>query len=338
MHPAMRQVGSSLTRSAVLALTVLTGLAGLAYEVTWERYLAILLGSHAEAAAAVLGLFLGGLSLGYALFGALTRRLVARGLARWRPPRLLLAYGVVEGAVGAFALAFPVLFTGVQGLSVRIPHEAGGAGFLLDVALAALLVLPPAVLMGGTIPMLTQALARSLADATRVHAFIYAFNTAGAFVGALTTGFLLIPWLGLAGVMRTMGALHLGAGALFVALGLRRREVVDLGAGPPAPGAAPGVAPYAAVACLLGFAMMALQTTAIRLGGLAFSFAMLVAVFVLCIAVGSRHPPRAGCGPSGPRAGSPSASRRACSASARRRRTPSAGPTPSSPPGAGATR
>ena len=35
--------------------------------------------------------------------------------------------------------------------------------------------------MGGTIPMLTQALARSLADATRLHALVYAINTAGAF-------------------------------------------------------------------------------------------------------------------------------------------------------------
>ena len=49
---------------------------------------------------------------------------------------------------------------------------------------------------------------------------------------------------------------------------------------------------FAAVALLTGFAMMTLQTVLIRLGGLSFgssqfTFSMVVAVFVLCIALGS---------------------------------------------------
>ena len=69
-----------MLRRVALALTVLTGFSGLVYEVTWEKVLATLLGSHSEATAAVLGLFLGGLALGYALFGRLTRKLVERAL------------------------------------------------------------------------------------------------------------------------------------------------------------------------------------------------------------------------------------------------------------------
>jgi len=63
-----------MIRLAALLLTVLTGFAGLVYEVAWQKYLAALLGSHGEATAAVLAIFLGGLSLGYALFGRVTRR------------------------------------------------------------------------------------------------------------------------------------------------------------------------------------------------------------------------------------------------------------------------
>jgi hypothetical protein len=40
------------------------------------------------------------------------------------------------------------------------------------VALSAALIGPPAVLMGATIPFLTQALARDLEDSTRVHALV----------------------------------------------------------------------------------------------------------------------------------------------------------------------
>ena len=204
-----------------LRLTLLAGFSGLVYELTWEKVLATLLGSHSEATAAVLGLFLGGLALGYSLFGAITRRLVDRARAAGRPPRLLFFYGCVEGLIGIYALLFPSFFKLAQSVSFLIPHGGGGLSFALDVALSGLLIGPPAVLMGGTIPILTQALARSLADATRFHAFVYAFNTAGAFAGALAAGFWLVPALGLVGVLVAMGLVNLFAGATFVALGLR---------------------------------------------------------------------------------------------------------------------
>ena len=42
-----------MTRLIALLLTLLTGFTGLVYEVTWQKYLATLLGSHGEATAAV---------------------------------------------------------------------------------------------------------------------------------------------------------------------------------------------------------------------------------------------------------------------------------------------
>jgi predicted membrane-bound spermidine synthase len=282
-----------LVRGTALLLTMLTGFSGLVYEVAWQKYLATLLGSHSEATAAVLALFLGGLSVGYSLFGAVTRRVVQRGEARGEAPRLLFLYGVIEAGIGVSALLFPWLYQAVRALSLAIPHEAGGAGFALDVGLSALLVLPPAILMGGTIPILTQALSRSLADATRLHAHVYAFNTAGAFVGALAAAFVLIPWLGLTRVVLAMGVVNLFAGGIFIAFGWRRRP---LGAIQPAtddPNApVPALGLYAAVALLAGFAAMVFQTVLIRVAGLSlgssnFTFSMVVAVFVLCIALGS---------------------------------------------------
>ena len=67
-----------MARGVALFLTVLTGFSGLVYQVAWQKVLASLLGSHSEATAAVLALFLGGLSLGYALFGRVSRGLAAR--------------------------------------------------------------------------------------------------------------------------------------------------------------------------------------------------------------------------------------------------------------------
>jgi hypothetical protein len=49
-----------MLRALALLLTVATGATGLVYEVTWERMLATLLGSHAEATASVLAFFSAG--------------------------------------------------------------------------------------------------------------------------------------------------------------------------------------------------------------------------------------------------------------------------------------
>jgi predicted membrane-bound spermidine synthase len=281
-----------MTRPVALLLTALTGFSGLVYEVAWEKYLATLLGSHAEATAAVLGLFLGGLSLGYALFGRLARRAVTRAAAAGTAPRLLVAYGIVEAGIGLWVLAFPKLFDAVRALSLAVARGSAGVDFLVDVALSALLVLPPAVLMGGTIPMLTQALSRSPSDATRLHALVYGSNTAGAFAGALAAGFVLIPELGLARVMTVMGCLNLAAGGAFAGLGGRRGEAPPPVAEASGAGAGAPALAYLAVAFLSGFAMMTIQATLVRVGGLAlggshFTFSMVVAAFVLCIAVGS---------------------------------------------------
>ena len=280
-----------MIRAVALVLTVLTGFSGLIYEVTWQKYLATLLGSHSEATAAVLGIFLGGLSVGYALFGRIVRRLFARASTQSAPTRLLVLYGVIEAGIGIWALLFPTLFSGVHALSLQLALDSQGLGFALDVFFTVLLVGPPAVLMGGTIPILTQALSRGLEDATRFHAFVYGFNTTGAFAGALAGAFVLIPALGLDATLAWMGAVNIVAGVLFALLGLRAGPALPP---PDAPDAAvpEGFGSYAAAALLLGFGMMSIQTVLIRLGGLAlgssqFTFATVVAVFVLCIAIGS---------------------------------------------------
>jgi spermidine synthase len=281
-----------MIRLTALLLTVLTGFTGLVYEVAWQRYLATLLGSHGEATAAVLGIFLGGLAVGYAVFGRATRWLVERAREGSRPVRLLSFYALVEAGIGVYALLFPLLFGAAQSLSLLSPIDHDALGFAFDVALSALLIGPPAVLMGGTIPILTLALAGDLEHATRVHAWIYGANTLGAFAGALAGGFFLVPLLGLDGVVWTMGGLNLLAAAGFAGLERRAARVAPDLTQPAVAEPVPRFVAWAAVALLAGFAMMALQTTLNRLGALAFgssqfTFAMVVAVFVLCIAIGS---------------------------------------------------
>ena len=148
-----------------LIITVLTGFSGLVYQVTWQRYLAALLGSHAEATAVVLGIFLGGLSVGYAVFGRVAGKIASSNRVPSVRSRLLFAYGWVEIGIGLYALLFPWLFVGVQRFAAILPHASETLSFATDVALTTLLIGPASALMGATIPLLTQSLARRLSDA-----------------------------------------------------------------------------------------------------------------------------------------------------------------------------
>ncbi|HLY37029.1 MAG TPA: fused MFS/spermidine synthase [Candidatus Binatia bacterium] len=281
-----------MVRAVALFLTTLTGFSGLVYEVAWQRYLFTLLGSDSEAVAAILGIYLGGLALGYRLYARVTRDVTVRAQAD-ATRALLVLYGGTEAAVGVLAVVFPWSFVVAQRLSVLIPHGSPALGFTGDVVLATCLIGPPAVLMGGTIPVLTQALAVSVEDAARVHALIYGFNTAGAFAGAAAAGFVLIPALGLVSVVRWMGAINLAAGATFLVLGMARgRTAVSSAEASSAALEVPQFMAFAVVALLSGFATITLQTVLIRMGGLSlgssqFTFSIVVATFVLCIALGS---------------------------------------------------
>ena len=199
----------SMIRVLALLLTVLTGFSALVYEVAWQKYLATLLGSHSEATAAVLGIFLGGLAAGYALFGRATRAWLARARAAGAPR------GCSSPTASSRPASASTRCSSRCSSAPPRPSRSGsrsgssGLGFAFDVLLSALLIGPPAVLMGGTIPILTLALARDLEDATRVHAWSTASTPPAPSLGALAAGFWLVPPLGLVGVLVAMGCLNL---------------------------------------------------------------------------------------------------------------------------------
>ena len=287
--------GRLLARAAYL-FTFLTGAAGLADQLVWQRYLARIVGSDSLATATVLGVFLGGLSLGCFLCGRLAGRLL----------RPLSTYGLFEGAIGLWALAFPALFSVVDTLTASWAFEAP-VGLVLQGALCAVaLIGPPTLCMGATVPLLTQALTASLARAPGVNARVYGWNTLGALFGTLGTGFFAMRLLGLPGTLRLAGSLNLAA-ALYFVLASRRalpRPVEARAERAEAlPGRVPGRVALHAIVLLGGFAFMTLEILIVRVAGLAlgsstYTFTLVIAAFLSCIAAGAllaagvRRPPR----------------------------------------------
>lgn len=276
---------ATLVSTGIYIFIFLTGAAGLIYEVTWQKYLSRLLGSDSAATAIILAVFLGGLSLGYYLCGRLTMRV----------KRHFTAYAVLEGVIGVWCLCFPYIFKAIDYLTKSWSFSPPIMIICQGIFCSALLMGLPAVCMGGTVPVLTRGLSRTLLESTRVHATVYGINTAGAFAGALLAGFYLIPCHGLPVTMVNTSFLNLGAFLFFLLLPklLKPTEFSEEPiktldqAGPRFP-----VLLLYAIAFLSGFYVMSLENVLIRITNLAvgsssYSFSIIVSVFIFSIAAGS---------------------------------------------------
>ncbi len=283
-HAAPHPLGISRFRSLFL-LFFLSGISGLIYESIWSRYIKQIVGSAATAQILVLSLFMGGMSLGALLSG--------RFVARTRSP--VVVYGIIEGLIGVYALAFPHL----QELTARFAYDtlfpALGGGSSVELAkwsLAGLLILPPCVLLGTTFPLMSVGILRREPNRSgEILSMLYFTNSLGASFGALFSGFVLVARIGLPGALMVAAALNL----LIMLIAMRDRTPTTAIASRPESEA--GVASrgkvtlYLAVAFGTGLSSFMYEIGWIRLlstvlGAATHSFEIMLSVFIMGLALG----------------------------------------------------
>ncbi|NQT36889.1 MAG: hypothetical protein HQ581_05345, partial [Planctomycetes bacterium] len=168
-----------------------SGFTGLIYEVLWMKQLGLLFGNTSHAAATTLSAFFLGLAVGGLFWG---RR--AAGMSR-----PLRGYAMLEAGIAATAmLYFP--FLELYYVVYPLVFEPAGISPLavaVKFGLSLLLVFPPALLMGGTVPLMGQYLIRDRRRFGRAASVLYGVNTLGAALGAYMAGFHLPLWLGYRG-------------------------------------------------------------------------------------------------------------------------------------------
>jgi spermidine synthase len=281
-----RTPGGAMVPGWAALCFVASGTAGLLYEVVWSKQLAYLLGSSLHSVAVVVAAFLGGLALGAHLLGG---RLSRSGDPGRRYAQLEFAVGIV----GLLVLPLLRALDPVVGVLYRALGGEGAAFAAARVALSFLVLVPPAALMGATLPVLVARVERGRLGAGL--AGLYALNTAGAVLGSLLGGFVLLPAWGLLGTTGVAAALNAGAGLLAWRVARPQaaeplgQEVAgsDVAALPPRARAVLGV-----VFACSGFAALVLQIAWVRLYGLVlgstvYAFSAVLGVYLAGIAVGS---------------------------------------------------
>lgn len=173
----------------ICVLFLLSGFAGLTYQLIWVNTLSLIFGVSYQAISTVTAAFMGGLALGSFVFGRFADRSKS-------PLRL---YAALEAGIAISVLLLPYLFSVINHLYVfmvqTLPTYSWAfttTRFLL--CFAALLI--PTTLMGGTLPVISRFFIVRLDRLGHGVGLLYAANTVGGVFGCLATGFVLVRLLG----------------------------------------------------------------------------------------------------------------------------------------------
>ena len=175
---------------------LLSGAAGLVYQLVWMRYLATIFGTSEQAIVTVLVAYMGGLAAGAWVAARLLPRLT----------RPILIYALLEVTIAIGALLVPWLLEVVGRVHVAImggqaapPSDGGVVNSLAGLGLGCIVLLIPTACMGATLPILARGVVRRSEQIGRRTGWLYGMNTLGAVVGVVLAAFFLIPNLGLWG-------------------------------------------------------------------------------------------------------------------------------------------
>ncbi|MGH2476091.1 MAG: fused MFS/spermidine synthase, partial [Candidatus Limnocylindrales bacterium] len=276
----------------ILGIFILSGAAGLVYEIVWSRQLVLVFGNTTQAVSAILTGFFGGMAIGAAVGGRIADRV--------RSP--LRMYGILELALVVVVLVTPLTFRLIHETYRGIYPALEGTPWivLVRLLLAVVALAPATVMMGATFPVLVRHFSRSSA-LSQAFGRLYSANTIGAVAGTLIAGLVLIELLGLS------GALAVGAGcsgiAGLIALGLARRDDRETVGKPmsearrlsdmtPAVASKGSMRLALVIAFVSGLTSLGYQVTWTRLlasgtGGFTYVFTAVLALFLIGIALGA---------------------------------------------------
>jgi spermidine synthase len=198
-------------RRLVLLVFAISGFTSLAYEVIWTRQLILFLENSIYAFAAMLAVFLVGISLGSMSLQKLVDVL--------KSP--LICFGLLELAIGTLSVLNLYFFSPLDNFLVT-----GRIGWgLPPIVATVILVFPMTFAFGMILPIAGRCYTRTPEEAGSAVGRLYGFNTAGCILGSLAAGFLLIPEIGSTRTVLLLAIVNTLLGLLLVGLETGRSRI-----------------------------------------------------------------------------------------------------------------
>ena len=271
----------------LLLLFAGSGCSALIYEIVWYQMLQLAIGSTTVSLAFLLATYMGGLCLG-SLWLPRYRR------AQQHP---LKVYAALEFGIAAFGIL-------VLGLLPLINHvyvagvEHGLPGMMLRGIFSTIILLPPTVLMGASLPAIVRWV-KSTPQGVAWWGLLYGGNTVGAVFGCLLAGFYLLRLYDMVVTTFVAAAINLVVAGGSYILSKRTPSSATLMDAPETTAAAPVVEPETASrwtvyvtialsgACALGAEVVWTRLMGMMLGATVYVFSIILAVFLIGLALGS---------------------------------------------------
>ena len=190
---------------AYYVLFFLSGFPALLYQIVWQRSLFTLFGVNVESVTVVVAVFMLGLGLGSLIGGCVSNR---GGLS------LLTAFGIVELSIGLFGSISLWLFHRAATLTAGLSVSTTGI-----VAFALLAI--PTLLMGSTLPLLSEHFVRRTGNVGESVGMLYGVNTCGSGLACLLAAFSIMQMLGETGSVRLAVLINCLVGISAIVLQLR---------------------------------------------------------------------------------------------------------------------
>jgi len=191
----------------LLGVFVLSGFSALLYQMSWQRALMTIYGSHMESVAMVSSAFLTGLGLGSLLGGHLSSR---PGFP------LVLGFAIAELGVAVYGVSSLYLFD-IVGAATAV----GSANWLIGL-MSFTLIFVPTMLMGATLPLLVEFFVRETGRVGASVSLLYGVNTIGGAIGAAVAVMVVLGTFGLQGSVVVAASLNL---AVVVLISVTSRRV-----------------------------------------------------------------------------------------------------------------
>ena len=205
----------------IALLPLLSGAAALSHELLWTRRLVDLLGATDWVIGRVLGMFFLGISIG----GFLATRIQSRT----NSPLKRLA--ITELLIGVLALPAAFLPAWTDWIWPMIGTEllVSWQGHLIKFLLASVVVLPPAIAMGFTLPLFVRSATDFGSSVAKVGIWIYTLNTLGGVFGLWFTSTFLVQWLGAQATMLSIIVINIfiASAAMILSKTLESGQSVD---------------------------------------------------------------------------------------------------------------
>jgi spermidine synthase len=283
-------VGVPADRGAVRFLPLLfafSGCAALIYQVVWFEQLGLTLGTSAISLGVLLATFMGGMCIGSLWWP------VGAGAAPLR------VYAALELGIGLLGVAALVVIP-VAGNAYMAWAGSGTAGLLVRALAAAVCLLPATVLMGATLPVVAGAFSGAR-DGSEWLGFCYAANIGGGVLGSLGAAFYLLRVHDVYFATAVAAALNLVGAAVAWHIATPRRRAIAV---EPERATQPRWPIYVATGAsgmtALSAEVLWTRHLSLLLGATVYAFALILAVFLVGLGLGSaagaalgrRHEPR----------------------------------------------